>query len=141
MPEDKNPQNAKIGDLIMWTSNTSGFQFGKIISWMADGRPMVKPIGQPYVQTTRDTGEKYWSPNKYSQQSHPETGEKGFWYNKYEPCNILMPVHYDYGQQSGYSWMVIAYGDDRVETVTAEHPIAKARRQFMELEGKKGYAF
>lgn len=139
---DKNPQNAKVGDLIMWTSNFGGFKFGKLIGFNRNGTPMVQPIGQPYVQRRRVVpGEKDWRDYAYGDSIHPETGKRGYWTDKYEVCEIQVPVHYSRGHEAGSTWTVIAYGDGRAETTTEEHPIAKARRQFMELEGKKGYAF
>jgi len=41
---NRNPQDAMVGDLIMWTSNYRGFAFGKIISFNRKGVPMVRPI-------------------------------------------------------------------------------------------------
>lgn len=139
---DKNPQNAKVGDLIMWTSNFGGFKFGKLIGFNCNGTPMVKPIAEPYIQTRRmSETEKVWRDYVYGNEIHPETGKKGYWIPAIEDCNIPIPLQYGRGHEAGSTWTVIAYGDGRAETTTEEHPIAKARRQFMELEGKKGYAF
>ncbi len=142
--KNTNPQDAMVGDLIMWTANNSGFNFGKIISFMKDGRPMVRPIRNPWFEERRYMGSD-WVPDENGYWGTDKNGNRvrGRWQARYEEVNIQHPVGYHGGQQSGYSWMVIAYGPNnpKSRTVSEPHPIAKAKQQFAELESGVQVAF
>lgn len=143
MSSNTNPQGAMVGDLIMWTANNSGFNFGKIISFMKDGRPTVRPIREPWFQEHAYVEDlDQWVTTNWGSQTN-EKGEKGYYGSKKVKVDIQHPLGYSGGQQSGYSWMVIAYGPDnpKSRTITEPHPIAKAKQQFAELETKVQGAF
>lgn len=137
-----NPQDAMVGDLIMWTSNYGGFSFGKIISFNRDGVPMVRPISQPYfkeydwVEDLEDFKPVPWG-------AKTKDGVKGYYRLKQVKVDEHIPLRYSGGHQAGYNWMIIAYGPNnpKARTVTEEHPIAKAKRQFAELESETSSPF
>lgn len=140
---DKNPQSAKVGDLIMWANyDGGGINFGKIVSFASDWRPMAKGFRQPWFEEERIVGFKYIPDEKgwtFSMIDGVQVRVRSEAIR--ESVNVSHPLQYANTQRVTDGWMVIAYGDGRAEATTEEHPIAKARRQFMELEGKKGYAF
>ncbi len=137
MTKSTNPQDAMVGDLIMWTSSRGGFSFGKIISFMNGGRPMVRRIREPWFEGKRYLGSD-WVPDENGRWGTDKDGNriKGRWQGRYEEVNIQHPVEYRGGQKSGYNWMVIAYGPNNPQsrTVSEPHPIALAKRLFAELE-------
>lgn len=139
-----NPQDAMVGDLIMWTSNHSGFNFGKIISFNSNGVPMVRPIRLPWFEDKRLVGFKY-VPDEVNGYWRDIDGErvKVRLEAIYEEVNIQHPLRYGRGYQAGYNWMVIAYGPNNPKSRTVEelHPIALAKQQFAELETKVQGAF
>lgn len=141
--KNTNPQDAMVGDLIMWTSNNSGFNFGKIISFNSGGCPIVRPIREPWFEGKRLKGFEYHEdPTGYWQ--YVDGARKRVKAEAiYEEVNIQHPTRYGPGHQAGYSWMVIAYGPNnpKSRTTTELHPIAKAKQQFTELESKIQGAF
>lgn len=141
---DKNPQNAKVGDLIMWPNYNGGgkLNFGKIVSFASDGRPMAKSFWQPWFEKDRLVGYKFEAdPKGWTWGEVDGQRVRGRSKAVYEEVNIQHPLRWSHTRRATNGWLVLAHGDGRAETTTEEHPIAKARRQFMELEGKKGYAF
>lgn len=133
---DKNKNGAQVGDLIMYTSRFGGFKFGKIISFNRNGTPMVQPIAQPYFKEFEYVIDKdNWTPTKYG-RFNKEKGETGYFGYKNVKVDKQIPLRFGRGHEAGSDWMVIAYGEntEMARTIEEEHPIAKAKRQFRELE-------
>lgn len=140
---DKNPQNAKAGDLIMWPNfNGGGLNYGKIVSFSSDGRPMAKSFWEPWFEKDKIVDWKFEAdPSGWTWGEVDGQRVRGRSVPIREEVNIQHPLRWSHARRVTSGWVVLAYGDGRVETTEAEHPIAKAKRQFMELESKYGFAF